>query len=278
MVPSGTHIHQQNFEVFMRPNLALVTIVLFIHCLVAGTGNAAAQGDPPSEGNFFTKLGVGGAVGWTHNLGKTIVKGASSPNGIVRIDSEQNDQVRPWVEVHAWFYEWNEWGGMDEGDPLAAEKKNRWGIGPFVAVAPGANFVDSVAMGIMLGRKYKTESESNLSFNLAVGAALNLNQQSLAVGFNANQPLPPGETSVRYQTKSTGAVLVMFSIGWDAFGGTTRKPSQGQRSQRLSPVSAGTAFTNDVASIAPPTNTTIGPERPTCLNAVCAPIVVSNRN
>ena len=262
----------------MRLNLAFVTIILFIHCLVAVTANAAGPNDPPPEGNFFTKLGVGGAVGWTHNLGKTIVKGASSPNGIVRIDSEQNDQVRPWVEVHAWFYEWNEWGGMDANDPLAAEKKNRWGIGPFFAVAPGANFVDSVAMGLMLGRKYKTESESNLSFNLAVGAALNLNQQTLADGFNANQPLPPGETSVRYKTTSTGALLVMFSIGWDAFGGTNRKAPQTIRSQRPPPVSAGTWFTDDEASIAPPTKTTIGPQRPACLNAVCAPIVVSNKN
>jgi hypothetical protein len=111
----------------MKRNLAL--IILFVCCFgLAADAEAQSPNGTSDDGGFFTKLGVGGAVGWTHNLGRTIVKSASSPNGIVRIDSEQNDQVRPWVEVHAWFYEWNEWFGMDPRDPLAKEKTNQWGL------------------------------------------------------------------------------------------------------------------------------------------------------
>ena len=165
----------------MRRKVTLFTFaVAFICYLVLVSISAAADPTPPAttattDENWFAKLGVGGAVGWTHNLGRTIVKSASIQNGLVRIDSQQNDQVRPWIEVHAWFVEW----GRAEKTDQNPKPRPQWGFGPFVAVAPGANFVDAVAMGAMIGRKYRTDSDSNLSFNLAFGAALNLNQQVL---------------------------------------------------------------------------------------------------
>ena len=84
--------------------------------------------------------------------------------------------------------------------------------------------MDVVAMGVMLGRKYRTESNSNLSFNLSVGGALDVNAKVLGDGISANQPLPAGETIARTQTTSMGSLLVMFSVGWDAFASTSHDP------------------------------------------------------
>ena len=120
-------------------------------------------------------------------------------NGVVRVDAKQNDSVRPWVEVHAWFAEW---GGTLE--------KPKWGLGPFVAVAPGSSFVDAVGMGVMLGRKYQTVANNNLSFNLSIGGALELNAKVLGDGISANQLLPAGETIARTKTTSLGSLLIMF--------------------------------------------------------------------
>ena len=210
---------------------------------------------------------MGGAVGWTHNLGRTIVKSASIQNGLVRIDSQQNDQVRPWIEVHAWFVEW----GRAEKTDQNPKPRPQWGFGPFVAVAPGANFVDAVAMGAMIGRKYRTDSDSNLSFNLAFGAALNLNQQVLGDGFNANQPPPPGETSVRYKNTSTGSFLMMFSVGWDAFAGPSPTKTQTTHKQpEAFTTSSTTSLALEVSPTTRPQNL-IGPEIPACLNARCVP-------
>jgi len=199
----------------------LMTCICFFCLCMTSFSNAAEATPTPSKKpadmdkseNWFNKLGVGGAIGWTHNLGRSRVEEASVVDGVVRVDAKQNDSVRPWVEVHAWF---NEWGGTTA--------RPRWGLGPFVAVAPGSNFVDAVAMGVMLGRKYKTEGNSNLSFNLAIGGALELNAKVLGDGVTANQPPPGSETSARTKTTSLGSLLVMFSVGWDAFASTSTDP------------------------------------------------------
>lgn len=186
------------------------------------TSGAPRDGLAASSGsdNWFNKLGVGGAVGWTHNLGRTRVSNASVVSGIVRVDAQQNDTVRPWVEAHAWFWEW---GGTED--------KPKWGLGPFVAVAPGANFVDAVGGGLMLGRKYRTESDSNLSFNLSIGGALELNGKVLGDGVNANQPPPPGETTARTKNTTLGSLLIMFSVGWDAFASSKSSANATSASQ-----------------------------------------------
>ena len=122
---------------------------------------------PVKDTNFFTNLGIGGAVGWTHNLGRTRVETATAPNGIVRIDEDKNNLARLWVETHTWVHEWGDTGDKD---------KRRWGTGPFVGVAVGSNFVDAVGAGWMIGRRYGT---TNTSFNFAIGGALELNAKVL---------------------------------------------------------------------------------------------------
>nr|WP_281719453.1 hypothetical protein [Nitrosomonas nitrosa] len=167
-----------------------------------------------TNGYFFTNLGIGGAIGWTHNLGRSRVEQVSAPNGIVRIDEDRNNLARPWVEFHTWLWESKKdlLGGL-------CTKERQCGIGPFVAVAPGGNFVDAVGAGIMVGRKL--DSMSNVSFNFSVGGALELDSKVLGDGVVANQPLPPGETSVRTRTTSVGSLLFMFSVGYDVLGGST---------------------------------------------------------
>lgn len=203
-------MNQYMRKTFLYGALLTCTIAFSFGALAAeGETKPKGKDEPPSatDSNFFKNLGIGGAVGWTHNLGRTRVETVSAPNGIVRIDQDKNNLARLWVETHTWVHEWD----LIDKDT----KKYRWGHGPFVGVAVGSNFVDAVGAGWMIGRRY---GDSNTSFNFAIGGALELNAKVLGDGVNANQPLPPGETTVRTKTTSVGSLLVLFSIAYDVFG------------------------------------------------------------
>lgn len=238
-----------------KTNMKIVAVYLgfLVLCLV---DNSYGAGEGQGDGNWFNRLGVGGAVGWTHNLGRTRVESASVVNGIVRIDAKQNDTVRPWVEVHSWWWE------SEDSEKARA----KWGLGPFIAVAPGSNFVDAVGGGLMFGRKYKKDATSNLSFNLSVGGALELNAKVLGDGVNANQPLPAGETSARTKTLSVASLLIMFSVGWDAFeaGSQTKTPDTAPESKPTTSYEPPTdTATESVATTAlSEKNPMIGPKKP----------------
>ena len=171
-------------------------------------GNKQTILKPPSPPGLDFKWGVGGAVGWTHNLGRTRVGDVSSPNGIVRIDSDENDLVRPWIEFHTWFKEWKDFDSW----VLSCNENYPCAMGPFVGAALGNKFVDAVGIGLMFGKKMG----DHLSFNIAVGGALELNSKVLGDGVVANQALPAGESTVRTKDTSLGSLLVLFSVAWDS--------------------------------------------------------------
>ncbi len=167
----------------------------------AKNGNRDDQ--PPakqsSDNWIFRNLGFGLGVGWTHNLGPERIESATAVNGVVRVDADQNDLIRFMPEVHLWMDQW--WDDQ------------RWNWGPFLSLAPGANLIDAIGFGLMLG--YRPHQTDRYTFNLGIGGTLDFNTRVLGDGLSANQPLPPGENQVRTKQTTAPGLLIMLSVGWD---------------------------------------------------------------
>lgn len=57
-------------------------------------------------------------------------------------------------------------------------------------------------------------AEAN-AFTLGVGVVFDLNVKTLGDGIHANQPLPEGETEVRFKEKSRPSLMLMFTRSFD---------------------------------------------------------------
>ncbi len=186
-----------NDEAGLADGIKKITAKPMVLSSDAPNSKAVATNDP---GFIFKNLGIGGAIGWTHNLGSRRVETVDVVNNIVRIQDERNDLIRFMPEVHLW---------------AAKFREDTIGIGPFFALAPGQKFVDAFALGIMFG--YRAKNTDQYSFNVGVGAMLDLDTKVLGDGITRNQPLPAGETSARTKQTTVAGLLVMFSIGWDVY-------------------------------------------------------------
>ncbi|MGI9233293.1 MAG: hypothetical protein ACR2RD_06655 [Woeseiaceae bacterium] len=128
--------------------------------------------------------GVGAGISFSFD---DAVDGAEIVNGVIRVTSEKQNQPRIFFEFHKYF-----WCDVNDGTK---------GCGPFVAVATTSDDVLSgVAMGWMWGWKVKAADSDG--FSIGVGAVLDADVSDLADGFEANQPPPPGETVVRFESKA----------------------------------------------------------------------------
>lgn len=164
---------------------------------------AALNKDNPISG---LKLGVG--LSLTHDLGENDrVDSASVVNGIVRVESENNDVVRIMLESHFFF-------PQEKDFPLFGRVKgNQWGWGPFVAIQPGSNeIIDAIGFGVMVGFKRTSDPSDASSWNIGMGFVVDPNVKVLGDGIQADQPLPPGETEVRFKEKSQWGLLIITSF------------------------------------------------------------------
>ena len=81
--------------------------------------------------------------------------------------------------------------------------------GPFIAVAASEdNVLSGIGAGAMLGFKDAGDSEG---FAIAVGFMLDNDVRSLARGFTVDEPLPEGETEVRYIDKSELSYILFMT-------------------------------------------------------------------
>jgi hypothetical protein len=162
--------------------------------------------EPPSTSKFAgLNLGIG--LSLTIDIGfKGRVKSASVVNGVVRVDSENNDVPRVLLETHYFFL---------PGKDIWGVKQGNWGVGPFLAIQSGSdNVIQSYGMGVMLGFKRTSDKDSSSSFNIGLGAMCDPNVQVLGDGIEENQPLPAGETAVRYKTTSKWGVVLLTSFSF----------------------------------------------------------------
>ncbi len=64
----------------------------------------------------------------------------------------------------------------------------------------------------MLG--LRRPGEETASFNIGIGVLYDLNVRVLGEGVVANQPLPPGETEIRYLEEEQSGLLIMTSYSF----------------------------------------------------------------
>ncbi|RWX47009.1 hypothetical protein H206_03112 [Candidatus Electrothrix aarhusensis] len=145
------------------------------------------------------------ALGLTMDIGSNErVESAEVVNGIVRVTKEENDVPRIMLETHYFFTPDYELLNHDQGE---------WGIGPFVGIQNGSNeIIEYIGAGVMLG--FRRTSESTDSFNIGIGVVLDPSVKILGDGIEENQPLPTGETAVRYKETSQLGLLAMISYGF----------------------------------------------------------------
>ena len=159
-----------------------------------------AVNEQKSQEKVFGGFNVGAGVMVGFDLGnKQRVQKASVVNGVVRIDQASSSNIGVIAEVHK-LYQYDSKGGQ-------------WGYGPYVGLVLSGenNIINAASAGVMFGFLPKGDKQS---LNIGVGAMVTPNAQVLGDGIEANQPLPAGETGVRYKNTTIYGVAVAISFGF----------------------------------------------------------------
>lgn len=159
----------------------------------------------------FGGLEFGVGISFTLDIGTSDrISDAELVNGIVRVRDENNGVARIMLESHYLFVQ-NRRGPF--GTP-----SGRWGHGPFIALQPGTDdIIEAIGIGWMLGfrRPVPPDGEdTGQSFNLGFGIVVDPNTRILGDGIVANQPLPDGETAIRYQEQMQTGILALASFSF----------------------------------------------------------------
>ena len=147
--------------------------------------------------------GFGLSLGLTFDLGSNdrVREASLDPNGIVRVSDVENVTGRFLLETHH-FWEIGSSGV---------------GIGPFVAIEAGSDpIIQALGGGVMVGFKTSDGGKSSRksSFNIGVGIIYDLNTQILGEGIVANEPLPEGETLIRFQETEQSGLMISSSFSF----------------------------------------------------------------
>lgn len=151
---------------------------------------------------FDWSLGVGlsGDLG-----GDARVESAEVVDGIVRVTEESSFKPRIVLESHFLF----RLGAGTKGKTTGVLK----GHGPFVGIQSSGNeVIESFSFGWMLG--WRRDPAKSQSFNIGLGPIYDHKVKVLGDGIKANEPLPDGETEVRYKTEGRWGALLMFSFSF----------------------------------------------------------------
>lgn len=177
---------------------------------VAASADAATKEAAADASNSkFAGLDFGVGLSFTRDDGKRDrIASASLVNGIVRVDDENNDRARVMLESHYFFTPKANFGlfGDNSGDIKHV------GVGPFVALQPGTDeIIEAIGMGLMVGFR---RGDSGQSFNLGFGYVIDPNTRVLGDGLKGDQPLPAGETEIRFKDASQGGFLILSSFSF----------------------------------------------------------------
>ena len=213
----------------------------FPKCLAAVTGEILDSADAEKakkQSEDFKELGFGGGYGSVINLGeRNRIEEAAVVDGVVRIVKDNDVQFGPLLEMHKFIKplksqflikqepEQGRAGqttyrltNQDLAGCRAPEQRytqtrvDLVSLGPFVTLRIGGNeVVQSFGIGLMVG--FRT-ALSDKSLNLGVALASDPTVRVLGDGLEPGQPLPSGETELRYRTTHRESVMVLFSVGW----------------------------------------------------------------
>lgn len=179
-----------------------------------GRDSLPARAEQRGAGSGTQKFGgleFGIGISFTMDFGwNDRVAEAELVNGIVRVRDENNGIARIMLESHYLFPQQRRGPfGVGAGE---------WGHGPFVALQPGTNnIIEAIGIGWMMGFRRPLpvgEQDTGQSFNIGLGIVVDPNTRILGDGIVANQPLPEGETSIRYKEEMQGGFLALVSFSF----------------------------------------------------------------
>lgn len=176
----------------------------------------------------FGGLEFGIGIAFSTDLGKRgRIGSAEVVNGVVRVMDSENTRARLLLESHYFFTPTNARGGYaerlgvrnypDDIDPLTGQVRERgvknWGVGPFIALQAGeGELIQAVGAGVMFG--FRRPGDGSGSFNLGLGILHDMNVRTLGEGIIENEPLPVGETAVRYKERSQAGLMILSSYSF----------------------------------------------------------------
>jgi hypothetical protein len=163
-----------------------------------------------AEDAEFAGLNFGVGISSTFDLGENDrVTEAELVAGLVRVTNEDNVRARIMLESHYFFAPDDDLLGIANNTGAGKE----WGIGPFVALQPGTDeIIEAIGMGVMVG--FKRSRDSSNSFNIGVGIVYDPNTKTLGPDIINGQPLPPGETEIRFLEQDQVGLLVLSSFSF----------------------------------------------------------------
>ena len=128
------------------------------------------------------------------------VKNARVVGGVVRVDEDQSAQLGFLLEAHKFL------------NSLNTIKK--WVHGPFVGVVTnGQSGVDGGILGYMWGASPDGKANTQ-TLNIGIGLSVTPRAQVLGDGIRNGEPLPPGETEVRFKQTTLYGVSFVVSFGF----------------------------------------------------------------
>jgi len=187
----------------------------------------ATQKDPAPT---WKGLGFGIGIAADFDIGGTRVVNAQLVNNIVRVtDVTSNVDVGFVLEAHYFIRDWDfeinrRYNPNTNPWPCLAICAMDMATGPFVALeinggsaVPGGNVAGPItgyALGWMVGFHHPESMNKTSSWNFGVGLRIDPKTQVLGDGIVANQPLPIGETAIRYKQEPRAGIMLLSSFSW----------------------------------------------------------------
>jgi hypothetical protein len=183
-------------------------------------GQTSPQPQATPATKSFGGLTFGIGLGLSLNTQSTSrVTSASVVNGIVRVTQTDDASADFVLETHYFFVPNRNFFSVPQGD---------WGHGPFVGIVAsptGTNVIAAYTLGWMIGfrepswtyddkAKQWNATYSTSSWNFGIGVRVDPSVQVLGQGLVANQPLPAGETSIRYENKPGYGLMLLSSFSF----------------------------------------------------------------
>ena len=164
--------------------------------------SAREESEERSSEKKFLGLEWGLGFGASYSFDQLITD-ATVVNGIVHATKEETIEPRAVLEFHAFLF------GHDNG---VSGAKIKHGNGPFAVVAAKTDeILGGFGLGWMWGWKDNDAPTDSNAFTIGIGVLLDGNVKALADGFEDDEPLPAGETEIRFKEETRASALVLVT-------------------------------------------------------------------
>lgn len=148
----------------------------------------------------FLGMSLGVGVGVSLSDDDVISAAEIGADNVIRATQDDSEQPRVIMESH--YY------GLCRLPSCNAAK---FGVGPYFGiVAKDDKILSAFSAGVMFGWQDPTDT-SKAGFSVGIGALLDSDVKSLADGYEDGEPLPDGETEIRFRTESRWSGILFFT-------------------------------------------------------------------